>query len=57
MCLGGASFASPPVVHKTWVALVALAEPALRAEVCGGIIFVTSGENAWHLIKMPSGPG
>ena len=27
---------------------------ALRAEVGGGITFVTSGENAWQLIKLPN---
>ena len=45
--MGGAGLASPPVVHKTWVAKVCLLPNLLRAKVGGGMIFVTPGDNAW----------
>ena len=39
-------FAGLPVVYKTWVTLVCLLlDTPLRAEIGGGITFVTSGEN------------
>ena len=44
-----AGIASSPVVQKTWVTSVCL----LLDTLGGGITFVTSGENAWQLIKLP----
>ena len=55
VCLGSASLASLPVVHKTWVAKVCLLPNLLLGQkVGGGIIFVTSGENVRQLIKLPT---
>ena len=44
--MGNTSFASLPVVYKSWVTQVCLlVDTPLRTEVGGGITFATSGKN------------
>ena len=54
VCMGVLASLIPCCAQDLGCKGVPLTKPAPRAKVGVGIIFVTSGENAWQLVKLPS---